>query len=334
MGFFRDHWSKDHILARDRAFVDWQYFDAQRSRYNFAVATATGMREIHGVLGFIPTSHYDPMLAGCDTLWLTMWKVRNDSPYAGLGLCLHGFVAKALPCQVIATVGNNAAVAKLYRALGYQTGQLGQYYIVNPELREFALLRPESSSPKAASSLKQPKRRLEALGLNDFSAESAKLEAVLDADVFPRKSAAYLLRRYLRHPIYEYQVFKVTAGDQFLGLLVIRKVTHSGASALRIVDYLGTPLGFAGLGPALTRLLTRQGGEYIDLLNFGIDPELLLQAGFRRLDPTREQIIIPNYYEPFEKRNAVIQFAYKAKRTGRYVAFKGDCDQDRPSGEQ
>jgi hypothetical protein len=40
-------------------------------------------------------------------------------------------------------------------------------------------------------------------------------------------------------------------------------------------------------------------------------------------------LIIPNYFEPFEQKNVKIELAYKADFP--YVAFKGDSDQDRPN---
>ena len=52
--------------------------------------------------------------------------------------------------------------------------------------------------------------------------------------------------------------------------------------------------------------------------------------GFQHLDLNQEEIIVPNYFEPFEKKNVKLEIAYKSK-SDNYVAFKGDSDQDRPN---
>ncbi|EOW3520763.1 hypothetical protein ACOWVB_000374 [Campylobacter coli] len=48
------------------------------------------------------------------------------------------------------------------------------------------------------------------------------------------------------------------------------------------------------------------------------------------LKKQEDKNIIPNYFEPFEKKNILIKFAYKTK-VNNYAIFKGDSDQDRPS---
>ena len=64
-------------------------------------------------------------------------------------------------------------------------------------------------------------------------------------------------------------------------------------------------------------------------MNFGLPENLFTKMGFDLLDLDGE-IIIPNYFEPFEQRNVRIEVAYKTKNNN-YVAFKADSDQDRPN---
>src|SRR5687768_1045148 len=84
MEFLREHWSANHILARSREVLDWQHRNEAEGRYNFLVARDEGGR-IVGVLGFIPSSRYDPSLARDETVWLALWKVVQGYS-AGLGL--------------------------------------------------------------------------------------------------------------------------------------------------------------------------------------------------------------------------------------------------------
>jgi hypothetical protein len=75
-------------------------------------------------------------------------------------------------------------------------------------------------------------------------------------------------------------------------------------------------------------LLHEQGAEYADVYNTGIDATPFECAGFRRVDPDGPEIV-PDHFEPFERRNVRLWFTMKAAADARL--FKGDADQDRPS---
>jgi len=76
-------------------------------------------------------------------------------------------------------------------------------------------------------------------------------------------------------------------------------------------------------------ILHESGCEYVDFLCFGIEDVVFQHMGFDKLNPENNHLVIPNYFEPFEARNIVINGAYKPEE--RYCMFKADADQDRPS---
>ena len=69
--------------------------------------------------------------------------------------------------------------------------------------------------------------------------------------------------------------------------------------------------------------------EFIDFYNYGFEKKIIINTGFK-LNNYTKNIIIPNYFEPFEKRNIKLKFSYFPHNQKMYL-FKGDCDQDRPS---
>ena len=71
-----------------------------------------------------------------------------------------------------------------------------------------------------------------------------------------------------------------------------------------------------------------ENAEYIDILNFGISKQIFENLGFVKLN-INDDLIIPNYFEPFIRENHELNCAYRSK--GDYVFFKADADQDRPS---
>ena len=44
-----------------------------------------------------------------------------------------------------------------------------------------------------------------------------------------------------------------------------------------------------------------------------------------------DQIVVPNYFEPFVKKNINLKWAIKSNNPVMTPMFKGDCDQDRPN---
>lgn len=283
--FIDIYWSKDHVLATSRMLMDWQH--KEDKRYNFVIATDGD--ETLGILGFIPTRRYDPELE--NTIWLAIWKARDDIP--GLGLMLLNYLEKNEPRVAIGTVGINDEVAKLYRALGYQVGTLNHYYI----FRE-ALARP--------------------LALKEIT-RSFKIPLTLHPETVPQKSQRYLCDRYMRHPVYRYYLY---AWDN--GTLIIRRAEAGEYSALRIVDYYGRDELLIHF--PYQALMHAYNVNLIDFYNYGIDEKIFEEAGFTKNDGS---VVIPNYYEPLVRRNVVLQFAYKAE--GKLLIFKGDADQDRPN---
>ncbi|MBF0448247.1 MAG: hypothetical protein HQL67_08615 [Magnetococcales bacterium] len=331
MHFLRDHWSANHVLASSRALMEWQHKSTDKQRYNLALALDDN--GIHGLLGVIPISQYDSALASTDTAWLTTWKVREGTKYGGLGLKLLRFVEQNIPHEMIGTVGNNDLVARFYAAMGYRTGRLTQFALINRARSNYHLIAVtdphECPSPPEDQPPIKPIHEFADGGLDRFKALFNRFD---QSEIFPKRSLAFYQNRYLTSPFYHYRLFGIGHENALQALFIVRSVEANGSRALRIVDYFGPPEAFLETGPAFRSLLGREQAEYVDFYATGFPEEIPCQAGFFIVDPMGS-VTIPNYYEPFVRKNVTINYAYKIKRkeTARFVAFKGDCDQDRPS---
>ena len=144
----------------------------------------------------------------------------------------------------------------------------------------------------------------------------------------PLKTPAYFRTRYARHPVYAYVVVALLDAGRPAGVIAARIAEHSGRRALRIVDFLGSESVLTRTGPAVQTLLDELGAEYADVYNTGIDSDVFERAGFRRVDPDGLEIV-PDHFEPFERRNVRLWYALKGAQPP--VLFKGDADQDRPN---
>ena len=146
---------------------------------------------------------------------------------------------------------------------------------------------------------------------------------------YPLKSIRYFINRYELHPIYKYNFWCIYEKDSLKSIWAVRRLIINGASIFRVVDVLGRLDDIPDLYNEIQTILHSENAEYVDIMNYGITNDVFERMGFKEVDFLSNEIICPNYFEPFEQKNIVIEVAYKSKEE--YVAFKGDSDQDRPS---
>ena len=326
--FIDTHWARGHVLVTCRALLDWQHREMSGA-YSFIVARRRDDRSVLGILGYIPTRRFDPALADRNVIWLTTWKVRDDAGVAGLGLALLQHLRAVEPHVAIGAIGLNPATTPIYRALGYRVGELDHYVRPNASVERFELA-SFTNPPGVTVAAAAPVGAIP-LSRDDFFERVAGVDRSVRGEPIPQKTPEYFHARYLCHPVYSYVVVGLVDGGPVLGLLALRDAAHAGHRALRIVDFLGHPGLLERAGGVVQALLEARDAEYADVYNAGIDPGTLERGGFRRVDPDGPDVV-PDHFEPFERRNVRLCFAIKAGGTA--VLFKGDADQDRPNAVQ
>jgi hypothetical protein len=112
--------------------------------------------------------------------------------------------------------------------------------------------------------------------------------------------------------------------------VVLRECVHQNASAIRVVDYLGSPAAVSASGAGFQQILREANAEYLDFYCSGLGDELAT-AGFSRM-PAAEpsELILPGYFEPFDRCNVDLPYALRGP-DGPMMICKGDADQDRPN---
>ena len=314
--FIDIHWKKDHILSINTSLLKWQHFNKEDNVLNFVVAWDSVTDTFIGILGFIPLNHFDKKLNSGD-LWLAIWKVAENNTQPGLGLLLFEYLEEKYGPKSIGSIGINLRVKKVYDLLKFQTNKTNQYYYLNSckdfRIAEIPIL-AERPSP---------------LNSNFILSKIDDLKKISNFNINykPFKSIQYLINRYQQHPIYTYSFYLISSDQKEFAILVLRKVSLNNSSCLRIVDVLGDLSKIGSLESALNEMLKEHNAEYIDCINFGIEEETFKKLGFQKRN---NEVIIPNYFEPFEKKNIDIQFAIKTDYNN-YIIFKGDSDQDRPN---
>ena len=316
--FLDEHWQRGHALVVSRRLLDWQYRNADGG-YSFVVARIDG--EVAGLLGYISTRRYDPALAGDNVVWLTTWKVRDDAGVSGLGLAMLQHLAAAESHVAIGAVGFNVATRPMYQALGFTVGELQHYALASATPREFLL----------ASFAERPPARVAATPAvaGRVLSNAADFDRLVETGASaPRKTGRYFHARYACHPLYNYRVLAIEDEGATVALLATRIAEHDGQRAVRIVDFAGAHDVVGRIGPVVQALVEDSDAEYADVYNTGIDPTLFARSGFVRIVPEGADIV-PDHFEPFERRNVRLWFSLKGARAP--VLFKGDGDQDRPN---
>jgi hypothetical protein len=327
--FIDEHWRKNHIFVTCKELLDWQHLDRTRGRYNFVIGIERQTQTIHGVLGFIPLSQFDPEIEIGRLCWMAIWKVRDEARGNKLGRYLLSHLEDTIKPDILSTVAASAMSLPIYRARGYQTGRLSHYFILNPEISDYHLIITKDSGQSfVTAGAQDTNKRIEKASETDITNGTADC-FLLQKDL-PRKSPIYLINRYLRHPIYRYQIYMIRDGMKTTGVIVTRVCSYGMSRAIRIVDFIGPSSALSGLQGQWTSLLKNLNAEYLDFFNAGIDDEDLMSSGFTRRE-TGDGIVIPNYFEPFSKENVEIDYMINAPAGQTYRTVKGDSDQDRPN---
>lgn len=322
--FIQHHWKKGHPLAVSKRLLNFQHYNEINNKYNFIVAENKQTSEYDAIVGFIPTAQYDKSLLSNGDYWGAIWKIRDDiknSEISIAGFYLWKSLFKLPNFQSYAAIGISEIAKKIYIASRMTISHLNHFYILNDEIDSFHVAGNVNKDNIHNDCLVNDTTEIRSININDIK----------NSDVTPiyrpQKSLTYLKQRYANHPFYKYDFLGLFQGRILLSIWVIRKITIGNSSVLRVVDVLGELKGRCK--QSLINLLHETGCEYIDFLNYGIDINIFYELGFNLLDYDGD-LIIPNYFEPFEQRNVKFDIAYKAKYDN-YVAFKADSDQDRPN---
>ncbi|MCC5830837.1 MAG: hypothetical protein JJU36_15430, partial [Phycisphaeraceae bacterium] len=252
MAFIDRHWRRGHILSRHRGLFLYDFQDGER--LNFGLARNAGGR-IVGLFGFMRyNSRSVPDLAG------SLWKVIEDVGEPMLGLRLRRFVLDQVPHRFFAAPGAGLQTRAIYHALRMNWSRMDQYFLVNPTMERYELLRGVEPGSAGLRPMPAGVRTLELKSHGDLAA--------FDFDAFdhiaPFKDRDYITRRFLNHPIHRYEVHLVLLDDRPAWLLVTRIAANGGRAACRVVDLLGRTDRMDAVAGVLSAMIVRRGCEYAD----------------------------------------------------------------------
>jgi len=317
--FIQTDWRADHYFVKNPDFFLYHYRESD-SALNFILARDQGV--LIGILGFI-----NNQVSGENAdIVLSLWKVRKNAD-PSLGIKMLNFLQEQLKSASVSCTGINAKTIPIYKFLGFQTGRMNTYCLVNPNCCEFKILSGDVSKlVTAANSVVAKQTPGFFLKITDRDSLKSLLAKLKDASR-PAKSLSYFYWRYFDHPVFKYTGYSLVKDEKTL-IIFTRKIQSEYGDLLRIVDLYGDRDLLKFVTPHLLKILKDENIEYVELVVGGAFDDAILETGFvdvRLFD----QLIMPLYFQPFVRNN--IDIFYFTSLTANPVLFLGDGDQDRPN---
>jgi hypothetical protein len=314
LDFIRTEWKADHIFCRNRDFFLYQYQEDEKLNF---IISLSDTNHINGILGFIKSSSNSQSAA-----WASIWKVSKNNGNSMLGLELMNHLRSMFPGKLM-SAGINERTIPLYKYLGIYTGKLKMFVMMNDKLSNFEVAGvniPFSRKPFSTNKYYS----LKLLADKSFSLKNI-------SQYIPQKDELYLSKRYFQHPIYKYQCYGIYNKGALSSILVTRIQSINKHNVLRIVDYIGDEADLKYVAVNIYDMLLKDGFEYVDFLCYGFKTNELFAANFLDVDLTADDLIVPNYFSPFIKKNITINFFADTPNLELLKICKADGDQDRPN---
>lgn len=317
MSFIENHWSKGHVLAHDHVLFDFQHLENDRISFVLAL-DSEGM--LVGVLGYISYGYKKDN----QDIALALWKVIPNLPDPHLGVKLIHFLQDNLSARYMHCVGVKKSVLGIYKYLGFKVGMLDHFAAFNTSCKKFKIAVPPS---KIKATPDESTYEFSKMASLDASLK-ALYESVFYKEKIPYKTEDFFIRRYVKHPYFSYIFHEVTLKDVFQGFVVSREVKHDGGIALRIIEVVSQNEKITNIINDFATILKDSAYEYVDVYASGLDENILTSKGYEKISDAAD-IVVPEYFQPFEMKNVDIHYVTSAKKTT--ILFKGDGDQDRPN---
>ena len=326
--YIRLNWSENHIFTKNKDLFFWQHRYLNDEELNFVIAINKD-DQVCGLMGFISSNF--TIFNKC--VWTAIWHVDKKLCYSkNTGIKLLNFITETFKPHVISGTQLNKDVVNIYRFLGYTITSSEHFFLPAAKKSNIFETRKQLKIGR-----KDNTNNLSLNINNDFLEEIKLAKNMINKKELnnynyteSHKDEEYLLHRYNYHPKYKYSILKIKEDNNILCQLIIRQINIGNKKLLRIVDiiYLNLSINCETYSRNITNFLVDNQYEYIDFVSAANSCELAKSMGFYKRN---DDDIIPNHFEPFQKKNVDTIIAYKLSNEKNYFFFKGDADSDRPN---
>ena len=322
--FIDKNFKKNHILSKNKKVFDWLYYNNYEKKYNFIIEQKN--TRIISFLGIVKNSKFSKKLKKNESVWFATWVAKKNEIGAGLKLLSHAI--KNYTYIKIGTIGYQDNVKQFYKYLGFFTGHLTQYYISNSKNKNNKIIQKKKDFIKKIKTNTYGKsinlKIVKTINFNKFRHNKHKYIKLFSKD------ENFFRNKYLRNPFYNYVVYEFRINKKLQGYYFTREAKYKNSKCLRIVDYFGNINSLFRSSVGFNQIIEDKNYEFVDMFFFTNSNFKINQCKFKK-NNYKNNLIIPNFFEPFVKKNIKINFAILTKKVNKFFLFKGDCDQERPN---
>ena len=255
-----------------------------------------------------------------------MWMVKkNNTPMLGIKMLMK--LIKNRKYDNVMSVGINKKTIEIYGYLNFYTGKLNHYFIPNLITNKNVI----SKIPKKKFLQKKIKILKNIITKEIYFDDIRKkfsFKKKRNESVF--KDFQYLKRKFFNNPINDYKFYGVFLKNKIICFAVLRLQKLKSSQCLRIMDFYGKQNFLKYITNFLLNTKEFRKSEYIDFYNYGFEKRSLYNAGFYEVSNYKKQLIIPDLFGPFIKKNNDVFFFTNKKKTKNIQIFRADGDQDMP----
>jgi hypothetical protein len=317
--FVKKNWKNGHILGKNKEYFLYQFKD--KTKINFYLAINKSSKKIESVHGFLKYSKNKFGGTICGSIATV--KEKNSTPFLGLET-FKRMINYTKPNLYIG-IGTDpeTMVPLLKKFYKFETGLMSHYYKLNRSIKRFKIAEIKNKKIIKEKKIKSTNTFFEIFDFSKFK----KINCFKRYKILPKKNLLYVKKRFFNHPIFNYRFFIIgKKSKKFRSVLIAREINYNTRKILRFVDFIGDINDLSCLGKFTDDLLRYENFEYIDFICCNLNKKYLTKSGFV-LKKKDDKNIIPNYFQPYLKRNIIVNYVSSKKNI---VLFKADADQDTP----
>lgn len=312
--FISINYKKDHVIVKSSKIINFFFLNKLKNKINFIGSFLNN--KLVSIIGILNNRHWDKSLKS--DMQLSLWINKKKNSVSGLETIK--FILNELKPYSLLTSGLNLQTSgKIFSMIG-KVKKYDHFYICNPKLKKNVSKNLNFFNIKFSN--KEKKLSIE---------KSYKLISIPKYSYFPKKSEMFFLNKYTRNPFYNYFYLNFKSQNKIYFFFICREIyiKKLKKKILRIVDFYGNFPKNMNFKNIITSFLIENNYEYIDFVIYGINHKKLKDIGFEIKNNNQ---IIPNYFEPFVKKNIDLNLAIIVNPYGdKLVSVKGDSDQERPN---